>query len=67
MAEAELQDYLEKNGVEVLLKDLVVQLCVAKPDNVLEFMKEYITKKQQEQNGGEEADDAKERFGLFLF
>lgn len=44
----------------MLLKELVVQLCVSKPENVLEFMKEYITKKQNEQNG-EEVDDARER------
>ena len=58
--ETQLQSYLEKNGVEQLLKDLVVQLCVNKPADVLEYMKEYITKKQQERDG-ESEDDPKER------
>lgn len=52
--EAELQEYLRSNGVEDLLKDLVVKMCVSKPDNVLQFMKDYIVAKQQE---GEEVED----------
>ena len=52
--EGELQGYLQKQGIESLLKDLVIKLCVNKPDNALQFMKEYIIAKQQE---GEEAED----------
>ena len=63
--EAELQTYLDKHGVEQMLKDLVIKLCVAKPDNVLQFMKEYIVAKQQE--GEEVEDDTGERWVGFLF
>lgn len=37
--EAELQKYLAEQGVENLLKDIVVKLCLNKPPDVLEFVK----------------------------
>lgn len=45
--EAELQKYLAEHGVENLLKDIVVKLCLNKPDDTLKFVKEYIEDLQQ--------------------
>ena len=57
--EGELQSYLQKHQVEQLLKEIVMKLCVAKPSNVLEFIKQFITEKQQESE--EVEDDPGER------
>jgi hypothetical protein len=43
--EAELQDYLKQHGVEPLLKEIVLKLCVNKPDNALEFIRDYVASK----------------------
>ena len=43
--EAQLQTYLQEKGVEDLLKDIVVELCKETPDDVLRFIKKYITKR----------------------
>jgi hypothetical protein len=42
--EAQLTNYLREKRVEDLLKNIVVELCKATPDNVLEFIMEYISK-----------------------
>lgn len=55
--EAQLQSYLQEKGVEDLLKDIVVELCKETPDDVLAFVKTYITKKQQELGLVEEDED----------
>jgi len=56
--EAQLQSYLQEKGVEDLLKDIVVELCKETPDDVLAFVKTYITKKQGELGFvGEDEDD----------
>lgn len=44
--EAELQEYLKKHEVEKLLKEIVVNLCMKKPDDVFGFIKTFITEKQ---------------------
>ena len=43
--EAELRDYLKQHGVEPLLKEIVLKLCVNKPDNALEFIRDYVASK----------------------
>ena len=42
--EATLTNYLREKQVEDLLKNIVVELCKSTPDNVLEFIMEYISK-----------------------
>lgn len=56
--EAELQKYLTSKNVESLLKDIVVKLCLNKPDDVLEYIKEYVTELQdQDKSGNDEQND----------
>eukprot|EP00035_Acanthoeca_spectabilis_P019844 m.429899 g.429899 ORF g.429899 m.429899 type:complete len:358 (-) comp17088_c0_seq1:70-1143(-) len=55
--EAELQKYLAEQGVENLLKDIVVKLCLNKPPDVLEFVKEYITDLQAEKAAQVDVED----------
>ena len=52
--EAELQDYLRAHNVESLLKDLVIKLCVDKPDDVLSYIQKHIAKLQEEQEEDDE-------------
>ena len=59
--EAELQAYLQKHNIEALLKEIVVKLCLEKPNNALEYIKEFISKKQHEQGGA--ADEEEEEPG----
>ena len=42
--ETQLSNYLSEKQVEGLLKNIVVELCKETPDNVLEFIMEYISK-----------------------
>lgn len=55
--EAHLQSYLQTKGVEDLLKDIVVELCKNTPDDVLEFIKEYISKRQGDLDEDDDDDD----------
>jgi cAMP-dependent protein kinase regulator len=54
--EAELQAYLQLHKVESLMKELIVKICVAKPADVLEFIKEYVSSKQQKESPDKERD-----------
>lgn len=56
--EAKLQTYLQEKGVEDLLKDIVVELCKETPDDVLGFVKSFISKRQG--LGDDDADDSEE-------
>eukprot|EP00049_Salpingoeca_infusionum_P010295 m.174965 g.174965 ORF g.174965 m.174965 type:complete len:447 (+) comp14601_c0_seq1:471-1811(+) len=60
--EASLQDYLKDHHIEDLLKDIVVKLCLAKPEDDLQFIKDYITELQKSRGGsasaGEDSADA---------
>jgi cAMP-dependent protein kinase regulator len=58
--EGELQKYLADQGVENLLKDIVVKLCLNKPPDVLEFVKDYISDLQAEKAAQVDADDDEE-------
>ena len=44
-SEAELQDYLRHHNIEPLLKEIVVKLCLNKPDNALEFIRDFVASK----------------------
>eukprot|EP00036_Acanthoecidae_sp_10tr_P008480 CAMPEP_0182926952 /NCGR_PEP_ID=MMETSP0105_2-20130417/12747_1 /TAXON_ID=81532 ORGANISM="Acanthoeca-like sp., Strain 10tr" /NCGR_SAMPLE_ID=MMETSP0105_2 /ASSEMBLY_ACC=CAM_ASM_000205 /LENGTH=352 /DNA_ID=CAMNT_0025064873 /DNA_START=81 /DNA_END=1139 /DNA_ORIENTATION=+ len=55
--EAELEKYLADQGVENLLKDIVVKLCLNKPPDVLEFVKDYITDLQAEKAAQVDVED----------
>jgi cAMP-dependent protein kinase regulator len=55
--EAELQKYLAEQGVENLLKDIVVKLCLNKPPDVLDFVKDYITDLQAEKAAQVDVED----------
>lgn len=65
--EAQLQQYLKEHNVEALLKDIVVKLCVDKPDDELEYIKGYMTQLQKERGivpaGAADDDDGRGSFG----
>eukprot|EP00040_Diaphanoeca_grandis_P018125 m.95230 g.95230 ORF g.95230 m.95230 type:complete len:360 (-) comp26798_c4_seq1:139-1218(-) len=55
--ESDLQKWLTERGVETMLKDIVVKLCLNKPEDHLEYIKDYITEiqdKKREENEVEE-------------
>lgn len=58
--EAELTEYLAQQGVENLLKDIVVKLCLNKPTDVLEFIKDYVTEMQNERRAEADEEDEDE-------
>eukprot|EP00730_Choanoeca_flexa_P003419 TRINITY_DN11407_c0_g1_i5.p1 TRINITY_DN11407_c0_g1~~TRINITY_DN11407_c0_g1_i5.p1 ORF type:complete len:368 (+),score=142.39 TRINITY_DN11407_c0_g1_i5:73-1176(+) len=60
--EAELQAYLKEKDVESTLKDIVVKLCVDKPDNIYRFISKYMLEKEKEL-GLAPADEADEEDG----
>merc|ERR1712228_555952 len=48
----ECEDYVQGHNVQQILKDCIVQLCVARPDNPISFLREYFQK--LERPGGRE-------------
>ena len=40
----ECEDYVQRHNVQQILKDCIVQLCVARPANPITFLKEYFQK-----------------------
>jgi cAMP-dependent protein kinase regulator len=49
----ECEDYVQRHNVQQILKDCIVQLCVARPDNPISFLREYFQK--LERPGGRES------------
>ena len=43
----ECEDYVQRHNVQQILKDCIVQLCVARPQNPITFLKEYFQKLEQ--------------------
>ena len=43
----ECEDYVQRHNVQQILKDCIVQLCVARPQNPIIFLKEYFQKLEQ--------------------
>ena len=46
----ECEDYVQRHNVQQILKDCIVQLCVARPQNPIVFLKEYFQKLEQVRN-----------------
>lgn len=40
----ECEDYVQRHQIQQILKDCIVQLCVAKPQNPISFLREYFQK-----------------------
>ena len=40
----ECEDYVQRHNVQQILKDCIVQLCVARPENPITFLREYFQK-----------------------
>ena len=40
----ECEEYVQRHNVQQILKDCIVQLCVARPDNPITFLREYFQK-----------------------
>jgi len=49
--EAELQQYLAEHNIEHLLKDIVVKLCLEKPDNPLKFLRGFLSELEAKSKG----------------
>ena len=41
---AECEDYVQRHSIQQILKECIVQLCVARPDNPVAFLREYFQK-----------------------
>jgi len=44
----ECEQYVEQNNIQSILKDAIVQLCVAKPTNPFRFLREHFEKLEKE-------------------
>lgn len=42
--------YVQKHGVQQVLKDCIVHLCVSKPDRPMKFLREHFEKLEKEEN-----------------
>ncbi|KAM7331720.1 hypothetical protein ACRRTK_008428 [Alexandromys fortis] len=42
--------YVQKHGIQQVLKECIVHLCVAKPDRPLRFLREHFEKLEKEEN-----------------
>jgi len=51
----ECEDYVQRHNVQQILKDCIVQLCVARPANPITFLKEYFQKLEKDSNQGSKA------------
>jgi len=45
---AECEAYVQRHGVQHILRDCIVQLCVSRPDNPISFLREYFQKLERE-------------------
>lgn len=46
----ELFSYVQKNNIQQVLKDCIVQLCVGRPQNPISFLREYFQKLERVRN-----------------
>lgn len=46
----ELFLYVQKNNIQQVLKDCIVQLCVGRPQNPISFLREYFQKLERVSN-----------------
>ena len=47
----ECEDYVQRHAIQGLLKDCIVQLCVAKPDRPITFLREYFQRLERVSKG----------------
>ena len=47
----ECEDYVQRHNVQQILKDCIVQLCVARPENPITFLREYFQKLERVSSG----------------
>lgn len=40
----ECEHYIQSHGIQRVLKDCIVQLCVCRPDNPVQFLRNYFQK-----------------------
>lgn len=45
---AECEAYVQRHGIQHILRDCIVQLCVSRPDNPISFLREYFQKLERE-------------------
>ena len=41
---AECEAYVQRHGIQHILRDCIVQLCVSRPENPVSFLREYFQK-----------------------
>ena len=61
----ECEAYVQRHRIQQILKDCIVQLCVARPENPISFLREYFQKLERETSSGSKTvplspDDAEE-------
>ena len=47
---AECEAYVQRHGIQHILRDCIVQLCVSRPDNPISFLREYFQKLERVRN-----------------
>ncbi|XP_004520213.1 cAMP-dependent protein kinase type I regulatory subunit isoform X1 [Ceratitis capitata] len=45
----ECENYIQAHGIQRVLKDCIVQLCVSRPENPIQFLRQYFQKLEKEQ------------------
>jgi len=45
---AECEAYVQRHGIQHILRDCIVQLCVSRPENPISFLREYFQKLERE-------------------
>lgn len=48
----EVEAYVKKHGVQQLLKDCIVQLCISRPDNPYGFLRQHFEKLEKVRGPG---------------
>jgi len=43
----ECEDYVQRHQIQQILKDCIVQLCVARPENPVTFLKDYFSRMER--------------------
>ncbi|XP_065826807.1 cAMP-dependent protein kinase regulatory subunit-like [Oscarella lobularis] len=51
----EWQSYVDEHGIQAILKECVVRMCIAKPENPYAFLKEYFANLEKERGGSHAA------------
>lgn len=55
----ECEDYVQEHGIQILLKDAIVQLCINKPDNPFKFLRDHFEKLDiSQEHSKPQADDS---------